>query len=672
MGKSRRRSTRKGTSGKIRQFFVDHFNYFTIHALYFVFLSLVGGGVLYACEQVKEQPPAFIDCLFMAVSGLCVTGLISVDFARYEDSSQAVVFILVFLGGQVFMSVVPVYVRQTYFAQAIEDQCGTSDETTKAQARAMPEYLALKLVIRISLCIFCSAILIGTLVLGFYFQFVPSRRAILEPDNVNPWWFALFTSMCSFNNAGLLQIKDNLIPLNDDYLTLGVLIILILIGNTAYPILFRFVVHLLHKRKPDDPAITFLLDHPRRVYTMMFPALHTRILMVFLVCFTLAEFICFLSLDFNKKYFLEYPPLTRALIGIFQSFSTRSAGFNTIDMSQVAPAMSFLICVLMYVSSVPVIAGLRNASAQSKDGAATDDKELAVDSVRASVGGQVVGVLQKNGITLLVCLFILCITEAPHLRLVLAAGDDSTDPFVGIFALIYEASSAYGNVGLTLGLPGSPIALSGSFTVIGKLVIIFLMLAGRHRGLPSSVERAVSLENLLAKNKAPRNSIDVERSEGVLESTVAQPYKYRRRITESLDRMLAGTWGTETAQQDAPRLRVNANTFTDPEAVRLAPSTTRLGSGNPGLKPSPRIEPLVVHTTPSTLALERAATGLKLPAPETPSSHSSSTRNLLVEEPPSRSVPIHGHHLANRLSHFELAQTDSKIEGVSQNSSRQP
>ena len=100
--------------------------------------------------------------------------------------------------------------------------------------------------------------------------------------------------------------------------------------------------------------------------------------------------------------------------------------------------MSFLICVLMYVSSVPVIAGLRNASAQSKDGAATDDKELAVDSVRASVGGQVVGVLQKNGITLLVCLFILCITEAPHLRLVLAAGDDSTDPFVGIFALIYE------------------------------------------------------------------------------------------------------------------------------------------------------------------------------------------------------------------------------------------
>ena len=74
-----------------------------------------------------------------------------------------------------------------------------------------------------------------------------------------------------------------------------------------------------------------------QVYTMMFPALHTRILMLFLVCFTFAEFICFLSLDFNKKYFLEYPPLTRALIGIFQSFSTRSAGFNTIDMSQYAP-----------------------------------------------------------------------------------------------------------------------------------------------------------------------------------------------------------------------------------------------------------------------------------------------------------------------------------------------
>jgi len=103
--------------------------------------------------------------------------------------------------------------------------------------------------------------------------------------------------------------------------------------------------------------------------------------------------------------------------------------------------MSFLICVLMYVSSVPVIAGLRNASAQDKD-AASEEKELAIENVRASVGGQVVGVLQKNGITLLVCLFILCITEGPHLRLVLAAGDESTDPFVGIFALVYEVAKA--------------------------------------------------------------------------------------------------------------------------------------------------------------------------------------------------------------------------------------
>jgi len=221
MGKSGRResrSTRNTISGRTRQFFVNHFNYFTIHAIYFFVLSLVGGGVIYACEQVKEETPAFIDCLYMAVSGLCVTGLICVDFSKYEDSSQVVIFILVFLGpqmnmrrsailcvgGQVFMSVVPVVIRQTYFAQAIEEQCGMDDEKTKTQARAMPEYLALKLVIRISLCIFSLSIFISTIILGFYFQFVPSRKAILDQYGLNPWWYSLFSTVCAFNNSGSL------------------------------------------------------------------------------------------------------------------------------------------------------------------------------------------------------------------------------------------------------------------------------------------------------------------------------------------------------------------------------------------------------------------------------------------------------------------------------------
>lgn len=635
-------------SSRIRQFFVDHFNYFTIHALYFVVVTFIGGGVLYACEKVKEDEPAFIDCLFIAVSAMCVTGLVSIDFSHYEQSSQAVVFILMILGGQVFMSVVPVIVRQQYFDQAIEEQTASLEIEVKEQAKHMPEYEALRLVAKICICIFFTAIVLSTLLLGLYFQFVPSRKAIMDRNNVNPWWFALFTAVASFNNAGFLQLPDNLIQLNDDYFTLGIIMILILIGNTAYPILFRFVAYVLHRRQPNNLARQYLLDHPRRVYTLMFPTLHTRILIMCIIGFTLAEFICFLSLDFNKEYFLQFPPTTRALIGIFQSISTRSAGFNAIDMSQVAPAMSFLICILMYVSAMPIIAGLRNATTQTKqEGDLQLQEELQGEELGEcadiegrkqvssyGVSGQVADVLQKNGFTLLVCLFILCVSEADDLVLVLPANQVSDKARFGIFALIYEVSSAYGNVGLTLGVPGTLPALSGGFSVVGKLVIIFLMLAGRHRGLPSSVDSAVSLENILAKNRGGRNSLSEARPELPCETIRAQR---RFKITESFDRILGGTWGVTNSQSEAPRLC--PNTFMDPEAINLVlPNTGRLRSKGSaaGVGASPRPGPITIHTSPPSMTLERMATELKLrnakDSPESESDESSSNLEGIPKE----------------------------------------
>jgi Trk-type K+ transport system membrane component len=70
--------------------------------------------------------------------------------------------------------------------------------------------------------------------------------------------------------------------------------------------------------------------------------------------------------------------------------------------------------------------------------------------------------------------------------------DPSID--VNLWYIMFEIISAYGNVGLSLGVPGQVISLSGAFTPAGKCMIIFIMWLGKHRGLPSSSDEVVDFK----------------------------------------------------------------------------------------------------------------------------------------------------------------------------------
>lgn len=83
---------------------------------------------------------------------------------------------------------------------------------------------------------------------------------------------------------------------------------------------------------------------------------------------------------------------------------------------------------------------------------------------------------------------------------------NAEEPWFNIFSVIFEIVSAYGTVGLSLGssnanfslvIPFSPISiaeirLSGNFKTLSKLVMMVVMLRGRHRGLPLAVSPAAT------------------------------------------------------------------------------------------------------------------------------------------------------------------------------------
>ncbi len=90
--------------------------------------------------------------------------------------------------------------------------------------------------------------------------------------------------------------------------------------------------------------------------------------------------------------------------------------------------------------------------------------------------------------------FILTISEGSSLQSV-----DFT-----MFSVLFEVISAYGTVGMSLGYSGGNASLSSQFSVVGKLVIIAMMIRGRHRGLPYGLDRAILLpsESLNAREAA--------------------------------------------------------------------------------------------------------------------------------------------------------------------------
>jgi len=80
-----------------------------------------------------------------------------------------------------------------------------------------------------------------------------------------------------------------------------------------------------------------------------------------------------------------------------------------------------------------------------------------------------------------------------------------------IFSLIFEMVSAYGTVGLSLGIPTANYSFSGALRTGSKVLLCAVMLRGRHRGLPMSLDRAIMLPHEFDKkeDRSPADDTDI-------------------------------------------------------------------------------------------------------------------------------------------------------------------
>jgi potassium uptake Trk family protein len=171
------------------------------------------------------------------------------------------------------------------------------------------EYRSLKSLALILTCYFWGFSLFGIVCLTPWIYTTDTYGAIVTGDGQGRAWWGIFTANSAFTDLGYTLTPDSMISFATAIWPLLLMSFLIIIGNTGFPIMLRIVIWVTSKYVPRESGIweelKFLLDHPRRCFTLLFPAKATWWLFWILVILNGLDLVFFIILDvsISSSYF---------------------------------------------------------------------------------------------------------------------------------------------------------------------------------------------------------------------------------------------------------------------------------------------------------------------------------------------------------------------------------
>ena len=167
------------------------------------------------------------------------------------------------------------------------------------------EYRALKTLFFILIGYFLTFHLLGAVLLSFWIRLNRNYTQVIADTGIHESWWAIFTAGSAFNDLGFTLTPNSMVPFNRTALPLLVMTFLVVIGNTGFPCMLRFVIWMLLKvAKPGSPLeeeLRFLLERPRRCFTLLFPRGDTWRLFWVLVLLNTVDLCFFLLLDVSLQ-----------------------------------------------------------------------------------------------------------------------------------------------------------------------------------------------------------------------------------------------------------------------------------------------------------------------------------------------------------------------------------
>ena len=411
-----------------------HLTSFQLIILGFAGVILLGTVLLMLpFSSLKGVPTPFHEALFTATSAVCVTGLVVKDTGSYWSlAGQTIILVLIQIGG---LGVVTVAASVSLLSGK---KISLMQRSTMQDAISAPKVGG---IVRLTRFILKGTFLIeaaGALLL----------LPVFLPDYGGKGiWLSVFHSVSAFCNAGFdilgtaVHAFPSLTGYSENVLINMVIILLIIIGGIGF--------------LTWDDIYTNKLNFKR--YRMQ-----SKIILITTTCLILFPTVFFFTCDLKSLSIGK-----RLLAAVFQSVTTRTAGFNTINFSEMSEASKAVMILLMLIGGSPgsTAGGMKTttftvlilnaiATFRSQENAGAFGRRLEYHVI-------------KNAATIAMLYFSLFF-----------CGGIAISVYEGIPLLdcLFEAASAVGTVGLTLGItPG--------LHIFSQVVLIILMYLGRVGGL---------------------------------------------------------------------------------------------------------------------------------------------------------------------------------------------
>ena len=407
--------------------------------LYSYFLGLIAAGTVFLSLPLSwgagdgGSRAAFIDAVFTAASAVCVTGLTTVDTALWSRFGQVVILLLIQAGG---LGIVTFGMLYLVMPRA---RISLRDTRMLGSAFTGERMMRPRSVIR---SIFITTLVIegiGAVLLSIAFGRSGRSDAVFS---------GVFHAVSAFCNAGFSIFSEGLASYRSDPVVSITLMALIILGGIG----FMVIRDLLRAGMPG------------RRCPLLF---HTRLMLTATPLFIAAGLLGYLLLD-GTEVFSSLPPDQRILAALFQSVTTRTAGFSTVDQASLSAPSRWLTLMLMIIGggSGSTAGGIKVSTAfilvlvlfrgVSERG---DIRFLGRRITSADVSRAAMFFLKAVAL-LFLSILALGVIERPD-----ETGFPPSD-------IIFESVSALGTVGLSTGITER---LSGG----GKLVVMATMFMGR-------------------------------------------------------------------------------------------------------------------------------------------------------------------------------------------------
>ena len=401
------------------------------------FLLVIAVGTLLLTLPISSRTGRLgvIDAMFTATSATCVTGLVVRDtWSQFSLFGQVIILMLIQVGGLGLVTLT------SFFALAARRRMGFRDlrllgESVSADGLSKATEV-LKIVIKLAAAFEAVGIVL------LLFAFVPQFGA----EGV---WVSVFTAISAFCNAGFdlfgrFGAYSSLVPYVNNYYVQAVIMFMIMAGGLG----FMVWVELAEYRKK------------RRL------SLHAKVVLQFSVIFWVGGAVLLALLEWsNPRTMGGLSVPGKIMAALFQSVSTRTAGMNTIDLAACSPISKLLMSVLQFIGAAPGSTG---------GGVKVTTFAVLILPIRSVAQGRddcVIGGHHIESKTVYRALTIIVIGAVAAFGSAVVVYYNTAET-VSVIDCIFESCSAFGTVGLSVGV-------TGQLNTGAKLLYMACMFMGR-------------------------------------------------------------------------------------------------------------------------------------------------------------------------------------------------